>query len=394
MNRKQLIILIVLVVVVGGIGWHLFTRQNNSWTASNEKMGEKLFPNLSVNDVAQIQIKQSSGELNLEKTNDLWRVKERGDYPANFQQISGFLLKAADLKIAQTEEIGPSQLGRLELLDPSKGDGSGTSLQLKDSGGKVLKSAILGKKHTRKSAQPQFGDGEFPDGRYILLPNDTKEVVLISDPLSDIEAKPENWLDKDFFKVEKVKSVSLVSTNATNSWKLSRTNESTGAWVLADTKPGEQLDENKISGVANSVSSPSFVDVVVNAKPAETGLDKPTVVTFETFDGFTYTLNIGKNSGDNYYLTMKVDANLPKERVAGKDEKAEDKTKLDKEFADNHKRLEEKLKNEKAFEKWTYLVAKWTIEPLLRDRAQLMVEKKPAPATNSKTDIDPLGSDQ
>ena len=61
-------------------------------------------------------------------------------------------------------------------------------------------------------------------------------------------------------------------------------------------------------------------------------LDKPTVATLETVDGFTYTLNIGKTSDENYHLTMKVSANLLKAREVGKDEKPEDKMKLDKEF--------------------------------------------------------------
>ncbi len=393
MNRKQLTILIVLVAVIGGLGLVFLKKQNNAYSPSSEKLGQKLFPKLPINEVAQIEIKQSAGALNLVKQDDLWRVKERNNYPADFSQISGFLLKASDLKIAQSEEIGASQFVKLELLDPSKGTGSGTLLELKDKSGKTIQSAILGKKLIKKSEQPsQFGEEGFPVGRYVSLPSETKNVFVISESLSDIEAKPENWLNKDFFKVEKVKSISLVSTNATNSWKLLRTNESSG-WTLADVKAGEELDNNKVSGVANSLASPSFVDVVIDAKPEQIGLDKPLVATLETMDGFSYTLNIGKTSGENYPLTLTVRANLPKERVAGKEEKPEDKTKLDKEFADKTKQLEEKLKREKTLEKWTYLVAKWTLDPLLRDRAQLMVDKKEDEKKGDEP-IDPTGLDK
>jgi hypothetical protein len=135
----------------------------------------------------------------------------------------------------------------------------------------------------------------------------------------------------------------------------------------------------------------------VNPKPEQTGLDKAQVITLETFDNFTYTLKLGNKSGEeNYHFTMAVNANLAKERVAGKDEKPEDKTKLDKEFADKNKQLEEKLKNEKQFEKWTYLVAKWPFDPLLKDRAQLMVEKKEETKDAPKGDepVDPTGLDK
>jgi hypothetical protein len=158
-------------------------------------------------------------------------------------------------------------------------------------------------------------------------------------------------------------------------------------------KAGEQLDTNKVSGVANSLASPSFVDVDTN----KTGLDKLVMATLETFDGFTYTLNIGKPAGENYDLTMTVNATFPKERTVGKDEKPEDKTKLDKEFSDKTKQLEEKLKREKGFEKWTYIVAKWTLDPLLRNRVELLVEKKEetpaAPKKDAKSDglVNPTG---
>src|SRR2546430_12704710 len=36
---------------------------------------------------------------------------------------------------------------------------------------------------------------------------------------------------------------------------------------------------------------------------------------------------------------------------------------LDKEFKERLAKLEEKLKQEKGFEKWTYLVSKWTVDP-------------------------------
>ena len=52
------------------------------------------------------------------------------------------------------------------------------------------------------------------------------------------------------------------------------------------------------------------------------------------------------------------------------------KKKLDKEFQDKNKPLQEKLKREEGLGQWTYVVNGWLIDPLIRDRAQLMVEKK------------------
>ncbi|MGZ4973129.1 MAG: hypothetical protein ACXWDN_10245, partial [Limisphaerales bacterium] len=80
MNRKQLSILVVLAVIIGGAGMWALKNRDQSWTESSAALGQKLLPNLPVNDVTQIHIKGSS-ELNLVKKDDSWRVQERGDYP-------------------------------------------------------------------------------------------------------------------------------------------------------------------------------------------------------------------------------------------------------------------------------------------------------------------------
>ena len=205
--------------------------------------------------------------------------------------------------------------------------------------------------------------------------------------MSAIEVNPESWLDHDFFKIDKLQSVSLVSTNATNSWKLSRLTEN-DPWVLADTNAGEMLDSNKVSSLSGAVSYPRFVDVASNAAPSVTGLDKPLALTLTTFDHFTYELKVGgKTPENNFYLTVAVAADLPAQRDAGKDEKPEDKQKLDKEFQDKTKVLQEKLAREKSLAAWVYVVDSSLVDPLIRDRSQLLVDKKeenPAATTGAE----------
>jgi hypothetical protein len=382
MNRNQSTLLIFLLVVVGLAGLMIYNKGNDYSSSGNPAIGKKLLGTFPVNDVAHLVINGATNELNLAKKDGLWRVRERNDYPANYGEISEFLIKLSDLKIGQSEKIGPSQLARFGLTADA-GTNSALTVEFKDQADKAIQTLVLGKKHLRKSNRPSpFGDdmegGGFPDGRYVKVGPSGENVILISDALANIEPKPEQWLNKDFFKVEKVRSVDVAFPTATNSWKLARETEA-GEWKLAEAKPGEQLDAGKASSVANPLGSPTFNDVETSAKPEQLGLDKPTVVTLETFDNFTYVLKAGLKTNDIYPLTVTVAAQLPKERTPGKDEKPEDKDKLDKEFKEKQKKLEEKLTQEKAYEKWTYLVSSWTLEPLLKDRSQLMVEKKEAP---------------
>src|SRR4051794_3711182 len=214
MNSKQLSILVVLAIVLGGLGFWAVNHRQESWHQSSSSLGQKLLPNLPVNDVAQIRIKGSS-ELNLVKKDDSWRVQERGDYPANYNEISDFILKAAEFKVVQSEPIGASQLARMELEEGK----SATLLEFKGAGGKPLQTVLLGKKHSRKTDRPDpYGMGDSSDGRYVLRKDDTKNVLLISDPMSNIEPNADHWLNKDFFKVEKAKTVTFNSTNAASSW--------------------------------------------------------------------------------------------------------------------------------------------------------------------------------
>jgi hypothetical protein len=385
MKGKQLALLLVVIAVIGGAGLLLRKNQNASWAGGTPGVGKKLLENFPVNDVASIAIKQGANELHLVKKDEAWRVHERNDYPANYSEISGLLLKLADLKIVQTEKVGPSQLAKLSLA-AGQGADSGMVVEFKDQKDKPIKALLLGKKHMRKSNRPSpmgemGGDEGFPDGRYVKTGTDSDSVALISDGLANIEPKPDQWLNKDFFKVERIRSVAVAFPATTNSWKLTRETE-TGEWKLAEAKPTEQLDAGKASGVANPLGSPGFSDVAAGMKLGD--FDKPTLVTLDTFDHFAYTLKIGQKTNDNFPLAMTVTADLPKERTPGKDEKPEDKAKLDKEFKDNQKKLEEKLAQEKTFEKWTYLVSTWTVEPLLKERAQLMVEKKEEPKKDDK----------
>jgi hypothetical protein len=166
---------------------------------------------------------------------------------------------------------------------------------------------------------------------------------------------------------------------------VTRDTETASDWKLADAKPEEKLDSSKTSSFSYALSSPSFNDVMpADTKPEPAGLDKPTVVTLDTFDNFTYTLKLGQKTNDNVPLLATVTAQIPKERTPGKDEKPEDKTRLDKEFKDKQKNLEDKLSQEQKYGKWIYLVSNWTFDSLLKDRSQLLVEKKEEPKKDEK----------
>lgn len=383
MNKKQLLLLIIVGAVVGGISYTLSKKEQATWSQSAQRMGEKVVPDFQgkLNQVESLSIKGPTSSLTLAKKSEIWGVADRSDYPANFETLHGFLLKVLDLKVGQPVKAGAGQLSRLDLLSPDKGTngGAGTLVEFKDKSGKTLSSLILGRKVTKESgaAASPFGGGPMPVGRYVMADNDPKSVAIVSEAFANIEPKAEDWLDKDFLKVEKIRSISVTTGTATNDWTMSRETES-GEWKLANAKPEEKLDTTKVSNFNWMLASASFHDVAKpDAKPEQTGLDKPTVAKLETFENFVYDVKIGKADAENhFYVQFTTSANLPKERTPGKDEKAEDKDKLDKEFKEKTSKAQDKLKKEQFHDKWVYLVDSYTIESLVKPRREFIADKK------------------
>jgi hypothetical protein len=239
---------------------------------------------------------------------------------------------------------------------------------------------LLGKKVMRESQNAgPFGSGGFPVGRYVTVPSEKDPVVwLISDPLANVEPKPDRWLRKDFIRVEKPKSIAVTATEPDQAWKLVRETE-TGDWNLADRGDLEILDKSKTVALNSVLSYASFTDVkAADAEDVKEAFQGARTIDLNTFDGFQYLLTVGNEpSGENYLVKIGINANYPRERVAAADETAEDKERLDKDFQERLKKLDEKLKQEKECDSWVYVVSKWTVDPLLKNRADLLLTAPP-----------------
>ncbi|HEV2320603.1 MAG TPA: DUF4340 domain-containing protein, partial [Verrucomicrobiae bacterium] len=298
MNRKQFIVLVVLVVLLGAAGWIIYQRGNTSWQSAGQAIGGKLLPNLPINDVAQINIQSGTNQLVLARNNDVWTVRQRDDYPANFSQISDLLMKLDGLKIVQNEPAGPSELPRFNLSPPGRGSDSGTLLELKSQNGKTVASLLLGKDHMN---QPANGQG-WPDGRYVIANDNDSDVAVVSETFDNVTPNAADWLDKTFFKVSNPKSIAVTFPVATNSWKLTRASE-TNDWKLADAQPGEKLDTSKVQDITDSFDSPGFNDV----SPGTTAPKDAMTVAIDTFGGTNYVAKIWPSGDDNDSMTIAID---------------------------------------------------------------------------------------
>ena len=376
MKARQLAIVLFALLVLGGIALVLRSRNATSWRETATVTKGKVL-NFSLNDASHLAIKSGADELNLVKKGEIWTVAERFDYPADFTQVANLVRNLWELRPTQDVKVGPSQLGRLELVEPGKGSNSNSMLiDVKGKDDKRLAALLLGKKQPLESDQSTMGMAVA--GRYAMALDGANHVFLISESFDQVQSKPERWLNHDFINVQDPKMITTTGSTPNMNWKLARDTTST-AWKLVDAKPGEELDTAKAQALATLFANASFEDVLnPKALPADT--EKPSTVRIETFDGFVYEFRVGKAMGDNYPVLIGVTGQIAEQRVPEQNEKPEDKANLDKQFQDKRNQLIEKLSKEKKTENWAYLISKNTIDQVLKDRTALFVEKKPSPS--------------
>lgn len=394
--KKILILTIVLAALVGVAVFKKNSRSASLSTGSRKgvEIRELLLPDLDVNSVQKIRIKDDKSEVNVAVNGTNWTVLERGGYEASFDRISRVLMALKEQKISHGKPVGQGSWAKIGVQPPGEpsGMGIGTLVELLDAKGNIKSSFVLGGTVSSSgslNASP-FGGGNERLVR-MVAPDDGNTIWTVGNTFQDVEPKPEEWLEKAFFDVVKPKSVEVTFAAAGDSWKASRKDADGTDFTLDDARGGEKFDNGKVA-LGSILSSPTFNDVVAKAKIAETMTDA-VKARITTFEGFRYDLQVNKKNvdgADKYYLTVAVSADIPKERPAVKDEKEEDKKKNDEAFAAEKKTKEEKLANEKKLEGWAYEVTEYTVSSLLKKRSEILAEPAkdeaataPAPAPSS-----------
>lgn len=252
-------------------------------------MGQKVLGDFDVNAVARMVVKQGTNTLTLAQKDERWVVTERADYPANFSEVGETLRKLWDLKTVQPV-AGPRR------RPGTSGTGPGRRQQTCDLGGTPGQGRQGPRGRHPRQAAPAQARRSLPHGRRRGLAR--RSVRDAPGQHRGCEPRPRRRqraqargarLNRDFFKVEKVKSVAVTHLEGTNSWKLSRASE-TNEWVLADLQPAEKWASTKTGAVSSTLAWLSFEDVLRADDPSMAALEKPTVAVLETTEGFTYTV--------------------------------------------------------------------------------------------------------
>ena len=352
MNARIAAALLVLLAALGGGALLVRNEAGSQKPPEAGTLGQPLLKGLQAAQVASIVIRQPKAAITIVRKGERWTIAERDGFPADYDKVRDFVLKAIALKIGQSEAIGEKDRARLLL------DAGGTAIEFLGADGKPLARLTAGKKYFK--AEPENPEKAIGDGRYVALPGDEKRVYLISDPLAQASTQTADWLNRTGFEVEKLRTLELRAADG-DGWKIERSGDNAD-WKLAGIRAGEQLEITKANAAAYTFGRLELADVAPkDARPEDTGLARPTVVTATTFDGLSYTLRLGRIEGDNTYATLAIEG---EPRPEGKD--AEERL----------KKINERLPREKALGGHTLLIPKSKLEDIVKKRSELLAKKE------------------
>ncbi len=397
MNKRQVIILWAIAIALAGtVATLKLTQKDTSGSATERASGDTLFESFPAADVSTVDIEGAGASVTLAKKDGQWSVSQRDGYPANNSSVNELLRTLTELKVTRGMEAGPSFAPRFGMDESAtKAEDHGLTATFKDASGKELAKVSLGKNIESGGDANPMGGG-MSVGRYIRNHADESGFYAVSEMFPSVSAEAPRWLADDFISPEKIKSISLTEKGGDKiAWKLTRDGED-AEFKLNGAVGSEVLDTTATTPLKSLFSYARFEDVVpadkVAARADAAGRRSAVI---ETFEGFTYTLTltpakpdadaagIAPPATDHFLLTVDVTADLPKERKKEDGEKPEDAKSKDEAFTTRLKSLTEKLAKEKAFAGRTFEVSRSTVNPLLKERDQLITKATPAPTAGA-----------
>jgi hypothetical protein len=364
----------ILLLVAGLLVALALIRTGKDAGTTGPKMGEKLFVDLPVNQVAAVTLADAENRTTLVKGETVWQVQERSGFPADFDQLRDIVVKLSRLKIGRSFPGDPESLVRLSLLLPSDSNASarGTRITLKDAPGKTLADIVLGQIRSKEDG----GSG----GQYLKKADDDT-VYLVDASFRFLKTAPTEWLQKEILniKADAVESVACYAGEGQEPvYTLVRAEKGKDA-ELAAIPEGRSADANRIDQVMEALAPLTVEDVQPADGPSAIASERPRLV-YHLFDGREIDI-FPASEGDESY-SLQVAAREPSveetpsavETLPEKDEAKEQKE----EDAENVKEPAPRSAKEinDALGPWIFSIKKWQFDSFVTQPESLLEEVK------------------
>ncbi len=344
-------------------------------------MGQPVFPELKtvINDVAELSVETQSGTITLHRQEDLWRVEEKYDYPADLATVRETLIGLAELTTLEPKTRKPELYEKLGLQDVEAEGSLSTGVTLKDATDNTVAAAVIG---NDRPAQGKSGYKEL----FIRKVGDP-QTWLVQGRLT-VEKNPGQWLDKALTQIETKRVRRLIVTHPDKTrLVVEKAKPADLNYQVANLPEGLEIESQfTVNNIVSTVTSLSLDDVKPqNEVPFE---DQPVrIAVFETFDGLQGTVQLLPKDEKSYVtisavfnagLVWKPEPDKESEPQAGEPSDADTKAnEADPDPEQPRIKSEAEVKAEiealnKRVRGWVYIIPKFRADTLLKNPQDLL----------------------
>ena len=372
MKSKNLIFLLTICCVLAVVAFFIFNKNSN--TNWQTKLGQKLFDDLQVNEIAKITIKSADSAVVLKKEKTFWAIDNRFKYPADFSKITDLAKKLKELKIGSHFNASEDIISRLSLhlpdnkeMPPSQ---KGIQIVLFDKQKKILADIILGK--IRESSSRTIG-------QYVMLP--TKSTVyLVDKTFRFIDKEPKQWLDKDLIdiKAKDIEKVICFTPKRNKAIYEIKRPEKEQPPLFVNAPRDKKVETSKINQVIEALTALKIEDIADPDRNIKQTKSKNTpYFEYHLYDGTVYNIYPGPavdNDSEKFYFRLYA-SQIPSEDKEGDetiDSSREDKSrqKIQSEPSIKVDHVNNKLGS------WTYIVSKWENNKFITDPEEFFIKEE------------------
>lgn len=262
--------------------------------------GQPVFPELKtvINDVTELSVDTQSGTITLHRQEDIWRVKEKYDYPADLGAVREMLIGLAELTTLEPKTRKPEFYEKLGLQDVEAEGSLSTGVTLKDATDNTVAAAVIG---NDRPAKVKSGAKEL----FIRKVGDP-QTWLVQGRLT-VEKNPGKWLDKELTQIETKRVRRLIVTHPDKTrLVVEKAKPADLNYQVANLPEGLEIESQfTVNNVVSTITSLSLDDVKPQNEVPFDGQPVRTAV-FETFDGLQGTVQLLPKDEKNYVTISAV----------------------------------------------------------------------------------------
>ena len=292
MKIKQLLVLIGVLVVLGLLVLIFENPFGKSEKQKKVEGAQLLFPYLSKESVAKIEIIGAFGLSTtiLAKQNDQWLVETMDNYPADQTAVKELLDQVAEMKTLERASSNPEKQAVFQV------DSSGVEAKLTDASGNLLAHLFAGK------TTPGIFDS------YVRAA-DSNDVYIVKGNLKlTLDKGYRSWRERSIFSFLKEDVTHLTIRSEEEEIELQV--DAAGVWQML--KPLiSAADGTEVEAIMDLMSSLETDDFAEAKDLSEYGLDAPKMSITAAFkDGSARTLLIGVEENGVYYVKREDKAQI------------------------------------------------------------------------------------